>query len=259
MKVRRVEPTACRPELARSPSLMKALPTIVLPLIFLALAPTFRTGPADYPFWLRGLPSPSGGDVSPLNTKIEAFKGVLRTEHQGLDRMTGMSLVGLIGVGLWRRRWFLHRSMFLPLAATLGAALAMPASIGTTAVVDVRMPVVVVLLAIASSDWPDWRRRWFVPLACALACSFVVRMGVVTEDGWRRIATIVNSSRRSINSRKEPGCCRRLNLLRTTPTRHVLRGSPRRDHWSTCPVGASSVDPLLCPICSQPQDNSRCN
>lgn len=119
----------------------------------------------------------------PLNTKIEAFKGVLRTEHQGLDRMTGMSLVGLIGVGLWRRRWFLHRSMFLPLAATLGAALAMPASIGTTAVVDVRMPVVVVLLAIASSDWPDWRRRWFVPLACALSLLFVVRMGVVTE-GW---------------------------------------------------------------------------
>ena len=170
-------------ESLREASLMKALPTIVLPLIFLALAPTFRTVPADYPFWLRGLPPPPAVTFLPLNTKIEAFKGVLRTEHQGLDRMTGMSLVGLIGVGLWRRRWFLHRSMFLPLAATLGAALAMPASIGTTAVVDVRMPVVVVLLAIASSDWPDWRRRWFVPLACALSLLFVVRMGVVTE-GW---------------------------------------------------------------------------
>ncbi|CAE6789271.1 MAG: hypothetical protein H8K06_18965 [Nitrospira sp.] len=164
-------------------SLGKALPTTVLPMILLILSPTFRTNPADYPFWLRGLPPPPAVTFLPLNVKVEAFKGVLRTEHQGLDRVSAVLLVGLVGVGLWRRQWSLRPSMYLPLAATLGAALAMPASIGTTAVVDIRMPVVVVLLAIASSDWPNWRRRWFVPVALAFSLLFVMRMAVITE-GW---------------------------------------------------------------------------
>lgn len=164
-------------------SLVKALPTLVLPLILLALSPTFRTGPSDYPFWLRGLPPSPTVTFLPLNTKVEAFKGTLRTEHQGLDRLTVMLLAGLIGVGLARQRWSLRPSMYLPLATTLGAALAMPASIGTTAVVDIRMPLVVILLAIASSDWAERRRRWFAPVALALSLLFVLRMAVIT-DGW---------------------------------------------------------------------------
>lgn len=167
----------------RDSSLAKALPTIVLPLLLLPLSPTFRTGPADYPFWLRGLPPPPAVTFLPLNVKVEAFKGVLRTEHQGLDRVTAVLLVSLVGVGLVRRQWSLHPSMYLPLAATLGAALAMPASIGTTTVVDIRMPVVVVLLAIASSDWPNRRRRWFLPVALVFSLLFVMRMAVITE-GW---------------------------------------------------------------------------
>lgn len=164
-------------------SLAKALPTIVLPLLLLTLSPTFRTNPADYPFWLRGLPPPPAVTFLPLNVKLEAFKGTLRTEHQTLDRVTAGLLVGLVGVGLWRRQWSLQPTMYLPLAVTLGAALAMPASIGTTAVVDIRMPVVVVLLAIASSDWPNRRRRWFIPVALAFSLLFVMRTAVMTE-GW---------------------------------------------------------------------------
>ncbi len=164
-------------------SLGMALPTIVLPLILLSLSPTFRITPADYPFWLRGLPPPPAVTFLPLNVKLEAFKGTFRTEHQTLDRVTAVLLVCLVGAGLVRRRCSIRPSMYVPLAATLGAALTMPASIGTTAVVDVRMPVVVVLLAIASSDWPDWRRRWFVPVVCVFSLLFVMRMGVIT-DGW---------------------------------------------------------------------------
>lgn len=164
-------------------SLGKALSTTVLPMILLILSPTFRTNPADYPFWLRGLPPPPAVTFLPLNVKLEAFKGTFRTEHQTLDRVTAVLLVSLVGVGLVRRRCSIRPSMYLPLTATMGAALAMPASIGTTAVVDVRMPVAVILLAIASSDWPDWRRRWFVPLACVFSLLFVMRMAVITE-GW---------------------------------------------------------------------------
>lgn len=43
--------------------------------------------------------------------------------------------------------------MYLPLGVVALAAVAMPSTIGATAVVDIRMPIVFVLLAIASLDW----------------------------------------------------------------------------------------------------------
>ncbi|MBI4002729.1 MAG: hypothetical protein HY348_13225 [Nitrospira defluvii] len=50
----------------------KAMPTIVLPLILLALSPTFKANPDDYPLWLRGSPPPPVVDFLPLtrNSKL---------------------------------------------------------------------------------------------------------------------------------------------------------------------------------------------
>jgi hypothetical protein len=162
----------------------KALPTVVVPLVLLILAPTFRANPDHYPLWLRGSPPPPAVSFLPLNTKLEALKGTIRTEHQLLDRATGLMLIGLVGIGLALRRCSVLPSMYLPLGVVALAAVAMPSTIGTTAVVDIRMPIAFVLLAIASSDWPVISRCWFLPLGLILSTLFLARMAVITNH-WR--------------------------------------------------------------------------
>jgi len=162
----------------------KAVPSILLPLILLILSPTFRVSPDDYPLWLRGSPPPPSVTYLPLTVKLEALKGTIRTEHQLMDRVTALMLIGLIGIGLVLRRCSFLPSMYFPLGVIALAAVAMPSTIGTTAVVDIRMPIVFVLLVIASLDWPVISRRWLVPVALMFCTLFVVRMAVVT-DHWR--------------------------------------------------------------------------
>ena len=165
----------------------KAAPALIIPLIILTLTPTFKVAPEDYPLWLRGSsPPPLISFLSPV-TKLEALKGTIRTEHRLLDRVTVLMLVGLVGIGLVRRRCSILPSMFLPLGATALAAMAMPNTIGTTAVVDIRMPIVFVLLTVASSDWREISRAWFLPVALALSTVFAVRMGYITEH-WQNTA-----------------------------------------------------------------------
>lgn len=162
----------------------KALPSIALPLILLTMAPTFGGNPDDYPFWLRGSPPPPALSFAPLNTKLEALKGTIRTEHQLLDRVTVLALIGLVGVGLALRRCSILSSMYLPLGVVALASVAMPTTIGVTSVVEIRLPIVFLLLAIASSDWPLTSRRWLVPLVLVLSTLFMVRMATIT-DHWR--------------------------------------------------------------------------
>ncbi len=161
----------------------KAVPTLVLPLILLLLSPTFKSNPDNDPFWYRGLKPPAVVFL-PLATKLEALKGTLRTEHLTLDRVTGVVLFALLAIGLARRRCSVLPSMYLPLGVLALATAAMPSSIGTTALVDIRMPIALVLFAIASSDWPLTSRRWPVLVALILGMLFVVRMAAITDD-WR--------------------------------------------------------------------------
>jgi hypothetical protein len=93
-------------------------------------------------------------------------------------------LIGLIGIGLVLRRCSFLPSMYFPLGVIALVAVAMPSTIGTTAVVDIRVPIVFVLLAIAGLDWPVISRRWLIPVALTLGTLFVVRMAVIT-DHWR--------------------------------------------------------------------------
>ncbi len=174
-----------RREPVRPPvSWWKPLPALLVPLLLLVLAPTFQNRPDQYPFWLRGSQPPPAMTYAPLSGKFEALKATIRTEHQLLDRMTGLLLVGLIGTGLLLRRCSILPSMYFPLSVVVLTALAMPGGIGTTALVDIRMPIAFVLLAIASTDWPNVHRRWSVPLALILITLFVVRVAYVT-DHWK--------------------------------------------------------------------------
>lgn len=162
----------------------KVLPIIVLPLLLLFFSPTFKGDPGNYPFWFRGMAKPPIVDFSPLSAKSEALKGTIRTDHKTLDRVTALALISLVGIGLALRRWSVLPFMFLPLAVVLLAALAMPGSIGTTTLVDIRMPIVFLLLMIASSDWAPIQWRWFVPIALIGCMLFVIRISLLT-DQWR--------------------------------------------------------------------------
>ncbi len=161
----------------------KALPIMLAPLVLLLLSPTFKADPENYPFWLRGSKKPPLVDFVPLAPKFQALKGTIRTDHQTLDRITALTLMSLIGVGLLLRRCAVHPSMYLPLIVVALAALAMPGSIGTTAFVENRMPIVFLLLAIASLDWPALRCRWFISIALILITLFVARLIYIT-DHW---------------------------------------------------------------------------
>lgn len=162
----------------------KTTPVLIIPLLLLSLAPTFKVTPEDYPLWLRGSPPPPLVSFLPLASKVEALKGTIRTEHRLLDRITVIMLVGLMAIGVVRRRHFVLPSMLFPLAATALAALVMPNTVSTTALVDIRMPLVFVLLAVASTNWGEVSRKWHLPVALALGALFVVRIAAITED-WR--------------------------------------------------------------------------
>jgi hypothetical protein len=162
----------------------RAVPALIIPLLLLAVMPTFHAAPEDYPLWLRGSSPPPLVSYLPLSSKLEALKGTVRTEHRWLDRITVILLVGLVGIGLVRRRARLLPEMALPLGATALVSAAMPSTIGTTAMVDIRMPIVFVLLAIASTDWREVSRGWSLAVVVALCGLFAVRTGALTQD-WR--------------------------------------------------------------------------
>lgn len=165
-------------------SFWKPLPLALLPLILLVLSPTFKSGPDQQPQWLRGVPPrPVMTFVTPA-AKLEALKGTLRTDHPWLDRVTAITLVIIVGVGVRLQRLRLHPSMLLPLAVMTLAALVMPSTIGNTGLVEIRMPVVLILLALAGSDWQYDRPGRLMLLPLGLCLLFIVRMASIAEQ-WR--------------------------------------------------------------------------
>ena len=197
----------------------KIAPVMIVPVVLLTLMPTFNVTPADYPLWLRGAPPPPLVSYLPPAAKIEALKGTLRTEHRLLDRITVIALMGLVGVALVRRRVILLPEMFLPLCVIALAAMAMPHTIGTTAVVDIRMPIVFVLLAIGSTDCREVSRGWVIPVALALSILFVVRMAFITQD-WRETDRHYQQFKQSLD--RLPEGTRLLSAIKLSSF----------DHWS---------------------------
>ena len=99
-----------------------------------------------------------------------------------LDRITAFALLVLVSVGLVRKQISLAPSMYGPLILLAIAAVCMPASIGAMGLLEIRMPIALVLFAIASLDWQGSRLRWPIVLGATLALLFLVRMGFITHD-----------------------------------------------------------------------------
>ena len=163
---------------------LKTFPIVVVPLVLLLLSPSFKNEPDNYPFWFREMEKPPIIDFSPLSAKSEALKGAIRTEHQTLDRITAVALMSLMGIGLAFGRCLIVPSMYLPLATVALAALAMPGSVGTTTLVDIRMPIVFLLVLIAGSDWTALQWRWVIPIAVIACTLYMIRISAIT-DHWR--------------------------------------------------------------------------
>lgn len=159
---------------------IKAVLSLVLPLALLLASPTFRPRSNELPLAMKGTAAVSSVTLVPFSTKIEALKGTIRTDHQMLDRMTAGLLLALVTGGLALGGLRICRSMIIPLGLIGVAALIMPSTIGAMSMVEIRMPIAFLLLAVAGSDWKCARRRWALAVAAGLAVLFAVRVGYVS-------------------------------------------------------------------------------
>jgi hypothetical protein len=158
----------------------KAALSLLLPTALLLASPTFWPRSDQLPLAMKGTSTVSSVTFVPFSTKVEAMKGTIRTNHQTLDRATVGVLLAVILGGFAFRSLSICGPMFVPLAILGIAALAMPSTIGAMSMVEIRMPIAFVLLAVAGSDWKPVPRRWAVVLAVALASLFLLRVGYVS-------------------------------------------------------------------------------
>jgi hypothetical protein len=161
--------------------LVKAALSLLLPTALLLASPTFWPRGDQLPLAMKGTPTVSSVTFVPFSTKVEAMKGTIRTNHQTLDRATVGVLLAVILGGFAFRRLSICRAMFVPLAVIALAALVMPSTIGAMSMVEIRMPIAFVLLAVAASDWKPIPRRWAVVLAVTLASLFLLRVGYISH------------------------------------------------------------------------------
>ncbi|MGH7232967.1 MAG: hypothetical protein ACREJU_16650 [Nitrospiraceae bacterium] len=158
----------------------KAAAQFALPVVLFALSATIDSRPENLPSWLRYAENPHGVRFGRLATKVEAFKGTLRTFNPVLDKATVIILLALVGMGLIARRLSLASTMYWPLAIVGVATFVMPASIFTGTFVEMRLPIALVLLSIASSDMRVKERRWILTIVMILGVVFIVRMAQIS-------------------------------------------------------------------------------
>ena len=154
--------------------------SLVLPLALLLASPTFRPRSDQLPLALKGMTTLSSVTFVPFSTKVEALKGTIRTDHRMLDRLTVGLLIAIVIGGLVFRQLSISPSMTIPLTLVGLAALAMPTTVGAMSMVEIRTPIVFILLAVAASDWRCAQRRWAMVLALGLMALFLARVGYVS-------------------------------------------------------------------------------
>jgi hypothetical protein len=162
----------------------RALAQFLLPCALLLTSPLFDTNRENVPSWTRFEANPHGIEFAKPAAVLEAFKGTLRTENLALDRLTGLALMALVLGGAWTRRLSVLPAMIGPLGLVTLATWLMPANIVTGSYVEIRLPVALVLLAIASSDFLVRDPRKIAALAMVLCSLFAVRMSAITVH-WR--------------------------------------------------------------------------
>ena len=159
---------------------VKAVAPFLLPCLLLLASPLFDTNRENVPPWMQLEANPHGIAFAHPAAVLEAFKGTLRTEHLTLDRLTVLALIALVLGGAWTRRLSVAPAMIGPLGLVTLATWLMPASIVTGAYVEIRLPVALILLAIAGTDFIVQDVRKIAALALIFCSLFAVRMSAIT-------------------------------------------------------------------------------
>lgn len=144
-----------------------------------------RLAIAALPFILPAIlflttPSGSGGPIvfSHFARKLDLPFSLFNNYSAFIDGVTAAIFVGVFAIGLWRGWVRLTPAMKLPLLVLAVLYLAMPNQIYTAASVDHRLPLVIALVLIASTDLaPMPLRRARIGAAVAVLL-LVVRVGV---------------------------------------------------------------------------------
>ena len=151
----------------------------IVPGALLLMSPLFQTNPEDIPSWLKASPNPHGIEFANPVTILEGFKGLLRTEHVTLDRLTVLVLGGLCLAGLVTRRLSVASSMYWPLLLVTLATWLMPTNLFTGSYTEIRLPIALILLAIASTDLHLSKPGWAAAVGTVLFVFFLLRMTVI--------------------------------------------------------------------------------
>ena len=154
-----------------------AIPLGVALALFVMLSPT--AGEAREPFvyaqWIGWKP-------------LVAYRTVL-SSIPWLDAITLGPLAILIGLAAWRRRLVLARPMLLPIGMLCLTFLIMPAELFGALYVDMRLPIVVLLVVIASLDLRGLSRSALIAGGTVAMGLLIVRCAVIAID-WRASAPV---------------------------------------------------------------------
>lgn len=153
-----------------------AIPTriVLAALPFAVPALLFLTGPSG-----------AGGTIvfSRFLRKFDLPYSLFNNYTPPLDAATMVLFVTLFAIGLWRGWLRIASSMRAPLIALIAAYLVMPNQIYTASSVDHRLPLVIVLVAIGSSELGQGL-RWSRAIAGFIATLFIARMIVISIE-WQ--------------------------------------------------------------------------
>jgi hypothetical protein len=188
-----------------------------------------------------------GGDGGMLSwsriyRKLDILYNILDNYVPVLDIASFVVLVLLFALGFWRRAIRLAPALALPLLLLLLAQLAMPNRIFGAAGVDHRMPIVLALLLIASSEWIAAPHPWHRMLGAALAGLFLLRMLVISAvwlESDHETAPVINAL-------LELPRGSRVAVAYPPASVHVPRGAPPVLHLAAYAViGADAFVPTL--------------
>lgn len=147
----------------------RVLPQFIMPgLIFLLVSPT-PLGSSSTHF-------------GPLAPRLEALiLSPIRNYSDMLDVLTVSITAVVLGLGLWYKRLQIAWQMRPALLALIVLSFAMPDALSSATNVEIRLPVILMLLVCASADWRLPRLRTMMVGSAALVCLLAARTAATLE------------------------------------------------------------------------------
>ena len=139
--------------------------------MFLAFSPTFR------------LNLGAAGVYDPWS-KVQGVYGVLNSGHPGLDMLSFVIVGMLLLAGAVLGKLTVHKRAATAFWVLMICFAAAPEVLFGSGFASYRLPVAIVLLLVAASDWRPMPKPVSGLLFTALAALFVVRIGTAAQD-WR--------------------------------------------------------------------------